>query len=164
MKSMTPEMRSVMLIRRDTYELRDEDVRALFELILEDSIVPIPVEITEETLCEYVSRFKLFDEVSGEAIEITDEILNRMVVKRMAIDILMVCTEGDALLPTGEGQSDRNNLLGIQDGWQMKDDGERMIKVSPIVFVEYDEDEKMLSVRFRFRPDNVNQEADDGGP
>lgn len=68
---------------------------------------------------KYRSAFDLktdFTEDNIERGQIRDTILN-MFTKRIAIDTEMASIEGDDSLDTGDGQTNENNLLGVNDGW-----------------------------------------------
>ena len=69
---------------------------------------------------KYRSAFDLktdFMEDNIEGTSVRDTLLN-MFSKRIAIDTEMAAIEGDDSLTTGDGQTDANNLLGVNDGWK----------------------------------------------
>jgi hypothetical protein len=69
---------------------------------------------------KYRSAFDLktdFMEDNLERAGIRDTLL-QMFSKRIAIDTELAAIEGDDSVTTGDGQTDENNLLGVNDGWQ----------------------------------------------
>lgn len=79
-----------------------------------------PTERTVEYDMEkYRSAFDLktdFMEDNIEGAGVRDTLLN-MFTKRIAIDTELAAIEGDNSLPTGDSETDTNNLLGVNDGW-----------------------------------------------
>ena len=78
--------------------------------------VPSESVITWDTE-KYRSAFDLktdFIEDNIEGTGIRDTLLN-MFAKQIAIDTEMAAIEGDDTLPVGDGQTDSNNLLGVND-------------------------------------------------
>jgi len=80
----------------------------------------VPSESVVTYDCEkYRSAFDLktdFMEDNLERSGVRDTLLG-MFSKRMSIDIEMAALEGDDDLATGDGQSDENNLFGVNDGF-----------------------------------------------
>jgi len=69
---------------------------------------------------KYRSAFDLktdFMEDNLEKAGIRDTLLS-MFTKQIAIDTEMAAIEGDDSLDVGDAQTDSNNLLGVNDGWQ----------------------------------------------
>lgn len=80
--------------------------------------VPTEAVVTYD-MVKYRSAFDLrtdFQEDNLEGPAIRDKILG-MFTKRMAIDIEMAAIEGDESLSTGDAQTNSNNLLGVNDGF-----------------------------------------------
>ena len=80
--------------------------------------VPTEAVVTYD-MVKYRSAFDLrtdFQEDNLEGPAIRDKILG-MFTKRMAIDIEMAAIEGDESLSTGDAQTNSNNLLGGNDGF-----------------------------------------------
>lgn len=57
-----------------------------------------------------------FDEDNIERTGARNTLVN-MFTKRMSNDVELAAIEGDEALPVGDGESDRNNLLGVNDGF-----------------------------------------------
>jgi len=80
--------------------------------------VPTESIVTYSTI-KYRSAFDLvtdFVEDNIEGSSVRDTLLN-MFSKRIAVDAELAAIEGDEALPTGDLESDENNLLGVNDGW-----------------------------------------------
>ena len=78
-----------------------------------ESLVPYDME-------KYRSAFDIktdFLEDNIEKANVRDKILE-MFTKRIAIDTEMAAIEGDDSLAVGDGQTDENNLLGVNDGFR----------------------------------------------
>lgn len=71
-------------------------------------------------MVKYRSAFDLatdFVEDNIEGSNVRNKLIN-MFTKRIAVDTEMAGIEGNEDLTTGDGQSDSNNLLGVNDGWR----------------------------------------------
>ena len=81
--------------------------------------VPTEAVVTYDFV-KYRSAFDLrtdFIEANLEREAIRDKLVG-MFTKAIAIDSEMASIEGDDSLLTGDAQSNENNLLGVNDGWQ----------------------------------------------
>lgn len=70
---------------------------------------------------KYRSAFDLKTDFTEDNIERgrVQDLLLQMFTKRIAIDTEIAAIQSDDSLTTGDGQSDSNNLLGVNQGWQI---------------------------------------------
>jgi HK97 family phage major capsid protein len=79
----------------------------------------VPSESTVEyDMIKYRSAFDLTtdfteDNIQGNTIR---DLLIEMFTKRIAVDLEITALEGDSSISTGDGETDENNLLGVNDG------------------------------------------------